>query len=71
MTYRSPVADILYSLTHVAGFDDAIGEGIFGEFDADTAASVIGEAGRFATDVIAPLVIALPRGRVKPSRWRR
>jgi acyl-CoA dehydrogenase len=55
VTYRSPVADILYSLTHVAGFDDAIGEGIFGEFDADTAASVIGEAGRFATDVIAPL----------------
>ena len=55
MTYRSPVADILYSLTHVAGFNDAIGEGIFGEFDAETAASVIGEAGRFATDVIAPL----------------
>ena len=33
----------------------AIGEGLFGELDADTAASVIGEAGRFATDVIAPL----------------
>jgi acyl-CoA dehydrogenase len=55
VNYRSPVADILYSLTHVAGFGDAIGEGIFGEFDADTAASVIGEAGRFATDAIAPL----------------
>jgi acyl-CoA dehydrogenase len=55
VTYRSPVADILYSLTHVAGFDEAIGEGVFGEFDAGTAASVIEEAGRFATDVIAPL----------------
>lgn len=55
MTYRSPVADIVYSLTHVAGFDEAIGEGIFGEFDAETAASVIGEAGRFATEKIAPL----------------
>jgi acyl-CoA dehydrogenase len=55
VTYRSPVADILYSLHHVAGFHEAISEGLFGEFDADTAASVIGEAGRFATDVIAPL----------------
>jgi acyl-CoA dehydrogenase len=55
VTYRSPVADIIYSLNHVAGFDRAIDEGIFGELDSDTAASVIGEAGRFATDVIAPL----------------
>ena len=55
MTYRSPVADILFSLDHVAGFDEAIGEGLFGELDAATAASVIEEAGRFATDVIAPL----------------
>jgi acyl-CoA dehydrogenase len=55
VTYRSPVADIIYSLNHVAGFDQAIGEGIFGELDPETAASVIGEAGRFATDVIAPL----------------
>ena len=55
MTYRSPVADILFSLNHVAGFDSAIGEGLFGELDAETAASVIDQAGRFATDVIAPL----------------
>ncbi len=55
MTYRSPVSDILFSLAHVAGFNEAIGEGLFGEFDAATAASVITEAGRFATDVIAPL----------------
>jgi acyl-CoA dehydrogenase len=55
VTYRSPVADILFSLTHVAGFDAAIAEGLFGELDGETAASVIEEAGRFATDVIAPL----------------
>ena len=55
MTYRSPVSDILFSLTHVAEFNQAIEEGIFGEFDAESAASVISEAGRFATDVIAPL----------------
>ena len=55
MTYRSPVADILFSLNHVAGLDDEIRSGLFGELDAETVASVIGEAGRFATEVIAPL----------------
>ncbi len=55
MTYRSPVSDVIFSLTHVAGFNEAIAEGIFGELDAPTAASVIEEAGRFATSVIAPL----------------
>ena len=53
--YRSPVADILFSLRHVAGLDEAVNAGLFGDFDWDTVASVIGEAGRFATDVIAPL----------------
>jgi alkylation response protein AidB-like acyl-CoA dehydrogenase len=55
MTYRSPVSDILFSLNHVAGLNEAIGQGLFGELDAATAALVIEEAGRFATDAIAPL----------------
>ena len=55
MTYQSPVADILFSLEHVAGLDDAIGAGLFGDLDPETVASVIGEAGRFATEAIAPL----------------
>ncbi len=53
--YRSPVEDILFSLRHVAGLDEAIAQGLFGDLDWDTVASVIGEAGRFATEVIAPL----------------
>ena len=55
MSYRSPVADILFSLKHVAGLDEAIQSGLFGDLDVETAASVISEAGRFATEVIAPL----------------
>ena len=55
MSYRSPVADILFSLKHVAGFDDALASGLFGDLDAETAASVILQAGRFATEQIAPL----------------
>ena len=53
--YRSPVEDILFSLRHVAGLDEVVAEGAFGDLDWDTVASVVGEAGRFATDVIAPL----------------
>ena len=55
MTYRAPVSDILFSLNHVAGFSDAIRQGLFGDLDAATAASVVEEAGRFATDAIAPV----------------
>ena len=49
--YRSPVEDILFSMRHVAGLEQALPE----DLDWDTVASVIGEAGRFATEVIAPL----------------
>ena len=55
MTYRSPVADILFSLKAVAGLPELIGAKLDGEFDWETIASVISEAGRFATEEIAPL----------------
>jgi alkylation response protein AidB-like acyl-CoA dehydrogenase len=55
MSYQSPVADILFSLRHVAGLDAEIHAGLFGELDWETVASVVSEAGRLATDVIAPL----------------
>ena len=55
MTYRAPVADIAFALKHAAGFETALSEGIYGELDADTADAVLEEAGRFATEVIAPL----------------
>ena len=53
--YRSPVDDILYSLRHVGGLDEAVEQGMFGDLDWDTVAAVVAEAGRFATHVIAPL----------------
>jgi alkylation response protein AidB-like acyl-CoA dehydrogenase len=55
MTYRSPVADILFSLQSVAGLPEMIGSNLHGDFDWETISSVVGEAGRFATDEIAPL----------------
>jgi acyl-CoA dehydrogenase len=55
MTYRAPVADIAFALKHSAGFSPALGEGLFGDLAEDVIEAVLAEAGRFATDVLAPL----------------
>ncbi|MFZ0844226.1 MAG: acyl-CoA dehydrogenase [Pseudolabrys sp.] len=55
MTYRAPVADIAFALKHAAGLKAALAEGLYGELDEETVDSVLEEAGRFASDVIAPL----------------
>ena len=55
MTYRAPVADIAFALQHAAGLKDALTEGLYGDLDSGTVNAVLEEAGRFATDVIAPL----------------
>jgi acyl-CoA dehydrogenase len=55
MTYRSPVADILFSLHTVAGLPEMIGSNLHGDFDWETISSVVEKAGRFATEEIAPL----------------
>jgi alkylation response protein AidB-like acyl-CoA dehydrogenase len=55
MSYRAPVADIAFALKHGAGMAEALAEGLYGDLSADDIDAVLGEAGRFATDVIAPL----------------
>src|SRR5216683_6507150 len=55
MTYRAPVADIAFALKHSAGFAPALGEGLFGDLAEDLVEAVLAEAGKFATDIIAPL----------------
>ncbi len=55
MTYRSPVADILFSLKAVADLPAMIDWHLEGDADWETIASVVTEAGRFATEEIAPL----------------
>jgi acyl-CoA dehydrogenase len=34
MTYRAPVADIAFTMRHVAGLDRAIAEGVYGDLSA-------------------------------------
>ena len=55
MTYRAPVADISFTLMHASGFSAALAEGLYGELDQATVEAVLEEAGKFASDVIAPL----------------
>ena len=55
MTYRAPVPDIAFTLKHAAGFAPALAEGLYGDLTEDVVDAVLVEAGRFATDVIAPL----------------
>jgi alkylation response protein AidB-like acyl-CoA dehydrogenase len=49
MTFEAPVADILFSLRHVAG------AGLLADWDDDLAESVLSHFGDFAAGVIAPL----------------
>ncbi len=53
--YRSPVAEIAFTLKHVAGLKQAMDEGLLGELSEDLLDAVIEEAGRFASEEIYPL----------------
>src|ERR1700675_4768213 len=55
MSYRAPVADIAFTLKHSAGLAQAIADGIYGDLDGETVDVILLEAGKFATEVIAPL----------------
>ena len=55
MTYQAPVEDIAFTLKHAAGMGEALAQGLYGDLDAEMIDAVLGEAGRFAGEVIAPL----------------
>src|ERR1700709_1444734 len=55
MTYRAPINEMLLALNHGAGLQAAVDAGHYGDFDSDITAVVLEQAGRFATDVLAPL----------------
>ena len=53
--YRAPVEEIAFTLKHVADLKQTLATGAFGDLDEDVADAVLGEAGRFASEEIAPL----------------
>lgn len=53
--YRAPVEEIAHTLKSVAGLRKALEAGRFGDLGEDLVDAILAEAGRFATDQIAPL----------------
>ncbi|MBY0612927.1 MAG: acyl-CoA dehydrogenase [Beijerinckiaceae bacterium] len=54
MTYRAPVADMLFAMRSV-GMDEGIASGLYADLADGMAESVLEEAGKFANDRLAPL----------------
>ena len=53
MTYRAPLTDIGLALKHATSLAPALG--LFGELSIEDIDAIVAEAGRFASEVIAPL----------------
>ncbi|WP_104664814.1 acyl-CoA dehydrogenase [Ensifer adhaerens] len=76
--YKAPVDEIAFTLKHVAGMGDALQSGALGELGEDLVDAILSEAGRFATDEVAPLGdigdrqgSRLVEGKVEtPDGWR-
>ncbi|WEF23862.1 acyl-CoA dehydrogenase [Paracoccus sp. S3-43] len=74
MSYKAPVAQIDFILNHVVPFGDLARTDLFAEATPDTAAAILAEAGKLATNVLAPLnrkgdehPAVLENGRVRSS----
>jgi alkylation response protein AidB-like acyl-CoA dehydrogenase len=65
MPYRAPVRDIRFILDHVVGFAQVAATPRFAEATPDMVQAILTEAGRIATDVLAPLNRA---GDMHPAR---
>jgi alkylation response protein AidB-like acyl-CoA dehydrogenase len=53
--YRAPVEEIAFTLKHVAGLKPALDAGTFGDLGEDLVDAILAEAGRFASEEVAPL----------------
>ena len=53
--YRAPVEEISFTLKHVAGLERAMSDGRLGDLSDDLVDAILSEAGRFASEEIAPL----------------
>jgi acyl-CoA dehydrogenase len=55
LTYHAPLADMSFALRYGAALAPALEEKFFGDLAMDDVEAVLGEAGRVAADIIAPL----------------
>jgi len=77
MNYSAQTRDIRHALFNVSAMDELVAEGVYPDLSADLIDAILEQAGRFASDVIAPLNHSgdvtgarLEEGRVKmPPGW--
>lgn len=55
MSYRAPVADILFAMIHEAGLDLGLKDGLYADLGDGFAEATLSEAGKFAENILAPL----------------
>jgi acyl-CoA dehydrogenase len=55
MTYRAPVADMLFAMRHVAGLDRLIADGLAPGLEDGMSEAILEEAAKFAGERLAPL----------------
>ena len=55
MSYRAPIADILFAMVHEAGADFGRKDGVYADLGDGFAEATLTEAGKFAENVLAPL----------------
>ena len=55
MTYRAPVADMLFAMRHVAGLDRLIEDGLAPGLEDGMSEAILEEAAKFAGGRLAPL----------------
>ncbi len=55
MTFQAPVRDIAFTLNHIAGFGRLLDRGLFEDLSEDLVDAILAEAGKFASEEIAPL----------------
>ena len=55
MSYRAPIADILFAMIHETGLDLGLKDGLYADLGDGFAEATLTEAGKFAENVLAPL----------------
>ncbi|MFZ1813353.1 MAG: acyl-CoA dehydrogenase [Rhizobiaceae bacterium] len=53
--YRAPVSEIAFALKRVAGLGEGLEQAKFGDLSEDLVDAILEEAGKFATEAVAPL----------------
>ncbi len=70
MEPEAPVAEIVASMNTAGGLDETLATGAFADLTADTVEAVVGEAARFAGEMLAPLNRVMDRAGVSLADGR-